>query len=301
MGKWLMYMYSCSIILLLLRAIIQLIFFTPKAAPFDPTRNQPFIGAIFASNVFCMLFHTISSNNAEAAGEETRGYLHGGLFIDFIGQKAPVSVGRLLALDLLIVGVDLVMLGLVVERVKTVEKARGGRGSGSGRGGDEESSSSDGEETRQDHDSEERGVLRQNNSRAASADGIELDEFENTHTPASTHNNTPNNDNEHTTLLDNLDNEPTTINHTTRTIHPLDSFASGETMLMDLGLLDIIRDQWRYTPSTSSSSSSSPPSRATTTPSNTTRYVPSVETAAFLRERFGLQISADGRVERIER
>lgn len=293
---------SCSIILLLLRAIIQLIFFTPKAAPFDPTRNQPFIGAIFASNLVCMLFHALSSNNAEAAGEETRGYLHGGLFIDFIGQKAPVSVGRLLALDLLIVGVDLVMLGLIVERVKTVEKAGGGSRSGSGRGGDEESSSSsDGEETRQDYDSEERGVLRRDNARAASADGIELDEFENTRTPASTHYNTRDNDNEHTTLLDNLDNEPTTTNHTTRTTHPLDTFASGEIMLMDLGLLDIIRDQWRYTPSTSSSSSPSSTSRATTTSSNTTRYVPSVETAAFLRERFGLQISADGRVERIER
>ena len=53
------------------------------------------------------------------AGEETRGYLHGGLFIDFIGQKAPVPLLRLLSLDFLIMILDFIMLGLIIERVKT--------------------------------------------------------------------------------------------------------------------------------------------------------------------------------------
>ena len=71
-------------------------------------------------------------------------------------------------------------------------------------------------------------------------------------------------------------------------------------MLMDIGLLDIIRDQWQYSPS-SPSSFSSRRTTSTTNSSNTptSRYVPSPETAAFLRERFGLQVSADGRVERV--
>ena len=75
---------SCSIILFLLRAIVQLIFFTPKASPFDPTRNHPYIGAIFASNLFCMVSHKLVAQ--PDVGEEMRGYMHGGLFIDFIGQ-----------------------------------------------------------------------------------------------------------------------------------------------------------------------------------------------------------------------
>lgn len=107
---------SCSIILFGMRAIVELIFFTPKAPPFEPTRSQPFVGAIIVSNLVCMLFHAFLIR--PEAGEETRGYLHGGLFIDFVGQ-APVSVYRLLLFDLLIFLIDFIMLGLIIERVKT--------------------------------------------------------------------------------------------------------------------------------------------------------------------------------------
>lgn len=301
---------SCSIILFLLRAIVQLIFFTPKASPFDPTRNHPYIGAIFASNLFCMVSHKLVAQ--PDVGEEMRGYMHGGLFIDFIGQKAPVSVVRLLVMDFLVLMIDFVMLGLVMERVKMVEITKGT--------GTETTPSGDGEPTQtpmpQDHDSEERGVLRGTRN---GEDGIELDELGSDAQAASTsrhthprHNNTTSedddDDNERTNLLADPETRPNNDdndhNHhmAARPTHPLDAFVTGELLLMDIGLLGMIRDQWRYSPP---SVLPAPSSRSSTTPSSSSpvrsRYVPSAETAAFLRERFGLQINTNGRVERIER
>jgi hypothetical protein len=254
---------SCSIILFAVRAIIQLIFFTPKASPFDPTRSQPFIGAIFASNLFCMISHNFFSH--PGAGEETRGYLHGGLFIDFIGQKAPTSVLRLLSLDVLIMLLDFVMLGLIIERVKTNDAI----------------SPSSTPETRQptapqqDHDSEERGVHRH----AAGEDGVELDDLGGN----AARRRSIDERLERTGLLDEPAEAPSVCG--AKDGHFLDPFAAGEAVIMDMGLLDVIRDQWRYSPA-----------GPTRRPS---AYMPSSETATFLRERFGLQVRPDGRVERI--
>lgn len=229
-----------------------------------------------------MIFHNFFTY-AEI-DETTRGYLHGGLFIDFIGQKAPVSVVRLLSQDFLIMVIDLVMLGLVVERVKTVD----GMGDSSSR----ESENEQGEETQQDHDSEERGVLR--NQRDDSIELDSLDSHTHTHTPSQTHNDNTTPDDERTNLLSDPSDD-----RAAKPIHPLDIFSSGEYMLMDIGLIDIIRDQWRYSPSSSLSSGQSTATSSSRT-SRTSRYVPSAETAAFLRERFGLQVTTDGRVERIQ-
>lgn len=223
-----------------------------------------------------------------------RGYMHGGLFIDFIGQKAPVSIVRLLLMDLLIMIIDFIMLGLVIERVKTVDASKG-------LATDERPSSTSGDDVQQDHDSEERGVLRRER---IGEDGIELDELDTTHTQP--HNTTTaddnDDDNERTNLLaDPSETRPDHHHHqmTTKPTHPLDAFVSGELLLMDIGLLNVIRDQWRYSPAAalSAQSSSTGPSSSS---AGRSRYVPSAETASFLRERFGLQISADGRVEHIE-
>ncbi|PWY70367.1 DUF1746-domain-containing protein [Aspergillus sclerotioniger CBS 115572] len=191
-----LYYMDCSITLFSLRAIIQLIFFTPKSPPFEPTRNQPFITAILGSNIFCMLFHHFCTR--PEASEATRGYLHGGILIDFIGQKAPIPLARLLFLDFLVLGLDLIMLGLIVERRTELL------------GGSEEAAGRD--------------------------------------------------------------------------AHPMDMFVSGQAVVMDVGLVDLVRDQWRYSPAAARRS---------------TPYVPSDQTAAFLRERFGIRVGPDGRMERI--
>ncbi|KAF7594483.1 hypothetical protein BBP40_009116 [Aspergillus hancockii] len=260
-----LYYMDCSIVLFAIRSIVQLIFFTPKAPPFDPTRNQPFVGAIFASNIFCMIHHNFF--NQPEAGEATRSYLHGGLLIDFIGQKAPISVTRLLLSDLLVLFLDLVMLGLIVERVKTTEATVATSIPGVIETPND-----------QDHDSEERGVLR-NTPAEPTSDGIELNELR----PRDEHADISMDERlERTELL--ADPSENGVGSGARNNHALDTFSSGEAVIMELGLFDIIRDQWRYSPAAAR---------------RTSAFVPSDQTANFLRERFGLQVNADGRLERI--
>ncbi|KAI9370726.1 hypothetical protein BJX61DRAFT_514388 [Aspergillus egyptiacus] len=266
-----LYYLDCSIVLFAIRAIVQLIFFTPKAPPFDPTRNQPFIGAIFVSNLFCMFFHNFFDQ--PEADETTRGYLHGGIVIDFIGQKAPVSVARLLLNDLLVMVLNMVMLGLVIERVKTAESR---------------DYTTDNTLTvqQQDHDHEERGLMRQETARESSPsqqtnEQSERREQDSHTTPPDTRARVTNEEDlERTRLLADPSENGGHMNHQ----HALDTFSSGEAVIMRMGFLDVIREQWQYRPSTLRRSSA---------------YVPSDQTATFLRERFGLQIGADGRLERI--
>ncbi|KAH8703584.1 hypothetical protein BGW36DRAFT_369576 [Talaromyces proteolyticus] len=252
-----LYYMDCSLLLFALRAIVQLILFTPKAPPFDPTRNQPFVGAIFSSNLLCMLLHLLFIH--PGAGEETRGYLYGGLFIDFVGQKAPVSRLRFLVFDALILLIHLVMMGLIMERVRTNGNAQTPNDGTAG--------TADDTTPVQDHDAEERGVHRHEENDTL-PDPIE-----------STLNDTP----EHTELLAEPDEDY--AGQGAKDIHPLDTFASGEAVILDMGLLDTIRDQWAYNPATLSRST----------------FTPSPEATSFLREHLGIEVGPDGRVLRIQR
>ncbi|KAJ5372279.1 hypothetical protein N7517_004285 [Penicillium concentricum] len=270
-----LYYMDCSIILFAIRAIVELIFFTPKALPFEPTRNQPFVGAIIGSNLICMLLHAFLIR--PEAGEETRGYLHGGLFIDFIGQ-APVSVYQLLSFDLLILLIDLIMLGLIIERVKT-----NGTPTPAPTTSNTDASTiattdatPDAEESQpQDHDAEERGILRED-------DGVE--------TMARAHDGS---DSPHSSGVDEeVEEERTTLladpadaesGSGARGEHPMDTFAAGEAVIVNVSFLGTILDQWRH-------------SNAQARP--TSGFVPSPETATFLRQRFGLQVGTNGRIER---
>lgn len=213
-----------------------------------------------------MISHTFFTHSE--AGEETRGYLHGGLFIDFIGQKAPIPLLRLLAFDTLIMVLDFIMLGLIIERVKTNEAVA------------PPSTSTPTETeapapTQQDHDSEERGILRQTSEPARGDDGVELHDLGSRPTEPRT---SIDEQLERTELL--TDHAEA---HRAKDSHFLDTFASGEAVIMDIGLFDIVRDQWRYSAATA-----------------TTRRAPYNETATFLRERFGLRVGPDGRLQRIE-
>lgn len=94
---------------------MQFLFLTPKPAIFpEPPANRPYIGAIFGSNVLCLLLHMWY--NAPSAGEATRGYLHGGLAMDFIGQKGPSSKVHLALLDILVLVLQIVHLSAYVLR-----------------------------------------------------------------------------------------------------------------------------------------------------------------------------------------
>ena len=213
-----------------------------------------------------------------------RGYLHGGLFIDFVGEKAPVSVFKLLALDVIILFMDMIMLSLVIERIKmtgdnnvsttpntTAPNETGTSGQG------------------QDHDMEERGVSAGpvSGNAAAPSPSVAADVTESdSNRPAPDGTQSAEDDMDSTITDTESETESDAESQGAMNSHALDVFASGEAVIMDTGLVDVVRDQWLYKPS-------SQPRRGA--------YLPSTEAANFLRQRFGLQISPDGLVVRVER
>lgn len=202
-----------------------------------PPAVHPYIGSIFSTNVLCLLLHIIFS--PPAAGEATHGYLHGGILIDFVGQESPVSRIRLVVLDILTWVLQLVILALVLERRKIATS--------SGSRSDAEQpvpSSSPSIFRRQDHDSEERGVLRPPSG--SFTENIELQPLLSGRTGADE-------DHERNELLRSVppsqspndyndeDGDPGVM---TLEEHPLDRFHSGQHVLADMFLLDVVRTQW---------------------------------------------------------
>ncbi|KAL1958890.1 hypothetical protein VTO42DRAFT_3443 [Malbranchea cinnamomea] len=248
-----LYYMDCSIFQFAIRAIVQLLFFTPKTGPFPETpNNQSYLVAILVSNASCILLHCLSAN---PAGEEiTRGYIHGGLFIDFIGQKGPISKSQLLVVDIVIAALQIIMLGMIIEKEKTKHSV---------------SPSSDSTATRtagpaqsqQDHDAEERGVLR--TGEHATGNEIELQEFRTANDER---------DAERGGLLAEISGEPG------RYRHPRDIFTSGEAVIMETNILGILRDQWSYTHATSGLRTGSATSRD--------------RARDFLRRRMGIHVRA---------
>ena len=106
----------------LVRAITQLIILSPRVpssfqapASIDPTA-QPLIGIIFSTNFICLLVHFFGSG--PQAGEITQFYNYGGIFVDFVGEKTPISKLRIILLDLLVFGIQIVMLAGLIEQTR---------------------------------------------------------------------------------------------------------------------------------------------------------------------------------------
>ena len=139
------YLYDNVTFLLLLHASCQVLY----------TRSTQLIPTVVAS-IISTLTHLL---NARPEGSKAlRGYLHGGLICDFVGELGPISHSRLLLLDITIVGLQLYYLAVSYE-LDTTKGAESGES----------------ETAPQDIESEEAGVRReeQDNS-AAQDDGIEL-------------------------------------------------------------------------------------------------------------------------------
>ncbi|KAK0633442.1 hypothetical protein B0T14DRAFT_420567 [Immersiella caudata] len=161
-----LYYMECSFPRLLLRIVPHYIFISPKESTLSLPAHRPHVFAIFLPNILCALFHFLVT--LPRASEATRGYLHGGVIIDFVGQKPPTWRLGLLAFDLIIWGAQCLMLAVHQEREKlrkvlipslqTVPTT-----------GTEAAT-----ETMQDHDAEERGVLRDEDGLMESDDSIEL-------------------------------------------------------------------------------------------------------------------------------
>ncbi|KAH0544178.1 hypothetical protein FGG08_001623 [Glutinoglossum americanum] len=238
-----------SIFRFILRATIQLNFLTPKPPIFpEMPKHRPYIGAIFSSNILCFLLHLLYAR--PEAGEATRGYLHGGMIIDFVGQKGPVPKLRLLVLDLVVLVLQLAMLSVHLKRQRlkaaspTVQRLS-------------PVAALDAEVTTpsvQDHDLEERGIHRNEPG------DIELQSFPPTHdSPAVRGRTGGDEDGERDELLaerreaqGESDSGP----------EPLTEFHHGELIAAEIHILDTIRSQWRNYENRSAPSESTSTTRA---------------------------------------
>lgn len=212
---------SCSFLKFIIRAFAQFVFLTPKP-PLFPTHpaDRPFIGSILASNLICIVLHALWA--PPSAGEATRGYLHGGLVMDFIGQKASTSRLYLLLLDVLVVVLQLVQMSVHITRQRLKE---GGAATTTTSGQQPAAPAS-----RQDLDSEERGVRR-------SEEGIEMQNLDPTGAAHSPTNNEDDDRTERDTLLSTTTLRP----HSDAAI--LDTFNSGQIVLGDFDIAKTIREQ----------------------------------------------------------
>ncbi|KAI9795818.1 MAG: hypothetical protein M1835_005140 [Candelina submexicana] len=223
---------DCSTFRFLLRALVQFFYLTPKPPLFpEPPKSRPYVGVILGTNTLCALLHFIYAR--PEAGESVRGYLHGGLMIDFVGQKGPVSKFWLLLLDLLTLTIQLLMLAAHIEHQRIKGLAHSGAGVTS-------SASQDGAATsNQNLDSEERGVLYSGHPNTTD---IELRTFAVRRDEGQAQWGSEEAEYaERAAML----NEAQSLDIEDLEDHPLDSFHTGEMVAVELHLFETIRKQYQ--------------------------------------------------------
>ncbi|KAL2143030.1 hypothetical protein VTI28DRAFT_428 [Corynascus sepedonium] len=152
-----LYYMECSFFRFILRLAPHYSFLTPKDGLLLPAEH-PHIYSIFVPSVLCIFAHLFLG--LPEAGEATRGYLHGGVIIDFIGQKPPTSRLAFLFCDLVILGSQCLMLAVHQERESLKKAVTPGLRTGSSVSDQADQPAATAATTTQDHDAEERGVLR---------------------------------------------------------------------------------------------------------------------------------------------
>ncbi|KAF2877243.1 hypothetical protein BDV95DRAFT_480721 [Massariosphaeria phaeospora] len=181
-----LYYLDCSFFWFFVRAVIHAALLTPLpdfALNRQHDEHKPFLPLILFAFTINFLLHLLYPE--PAAGEDTRGYLHGGLMIDFIGQQGPTSKWKLVALDICILVLQLTMVSVHVKRrdlKKRIAKISGGGSESRSAEGEQSNTGEHAEppmtnmDRDQDADSEERGVLRRTDTMSdAGADQDEED------------------------------------------------------------------------------------------------------------------------------
>ncbi|KAG9235763.1 hypothetical protein BJ875DRAFT_458364 [Amylocarpus encephaloides] len=227
------YYMDCSLFRLLLRGVNQMVFLTPRPAALqvDMIVHRPFTYAIFGPNILCMLLHMFTARSE--AGETMRGYLHGGIIIDLIGQKGPTSKLHLVFLDCLILMLQCVMLAAVVERER-LSKVMKAYATPNVAG----NSTRAPVPTMQDHDAEELGVVRDAETENGDIELQPLPSLTNPDSiPTSPEPALDIEDNDHTHLLA----EPPPREERG---DGLDTFWSGRVIIADFHVLRVIRRHW---------------------------------------------------------
>ncbi|MCJ1283785.1 hypothetical protein MMC26_003116 [Xylographa opegraphella] len=222
-----LYYLDCSLFRFFLRSLPQFFYFTPKPAFFPSAPpNRPYIAVIILSNTINILLHTISA--APDAGEAMRGYIHGALLIDFIGELGPISKTRMVLLDLIIMALQFVILAVVLEREELKKSMEGSLASAPSL--NEEEAGPRG----QDHDAEEQGIHR---SLAGEAGDIEMQPLRSTR---------PETGNDYQgSEMDTFIDLPLTIPGSSASEHPLDTFNSGQYIIANLHISETIRVSYR--------------------------------------------------------
>ena len=197
----------------------------------EPPRVQPYpVGLIIGTNIFCALLHLWVTR--PEAGEATRGYLHGGLMLDFVGQKGPSSKFHMVTLDLLLLAFQLVMLCAFIERQNLKRALASSADQVSGSSSTMPQGSGSNASITQDHDHEERGLLR---SASHTLDDIELQPLTSTGAAVRT-------GAEESAEPDERLTSTQSTRHTDA--HIFDAFNSGQMIVADFYVLDTVRSQY---------------------------------------------------------
>jgi len=216
---------SCSFFRFILRVLFQVMFLTPKPKFVPPTaKHRPYIGALIGGNIICTLLHIFT--HRPEAGELTRGYLHGGIIIDFIGQKGPTSKIHLVIMDLLITALQCFMIAVHVEEKKLKEVLAVPKAS--------VPPTTTGNMS-QDHDAEERGITR---NAGTTSEDIELQELPRSRTENGAQ--VMRNDDEQAQLLSDAGGRA----GEDAVDGPLDLYYSGNVIVGEFHVLHTLRGQW---------------------------------------------------------
>ncbi|KAK6208412.1 hypothetical protein LQW54_006893 [Pestalotiopsis sp. IQ-011] len=182
-----------------------------------PYFNYP-ISAIVGPNIFCMFLHLVTA--LPQASEISRGYLHGGVLVDFVGQKAPTSKFSLLLLDLVVLCLQCLMLSVNLEKDRVKKILNPPRPAEVNAATAAAAAATN---PTQDHDHEERGVLRDGPT-VDELDGIEMRPLR-----------SDNGDDEDASLLRRRDSNQEGLR---------DILASGNAILADFHVRTALRRAW---------------------------------------------------------
>lgn len=111
-----LYYMECSMFRFILRSVGQYLYLTPKdeSFPFLMPASPIHVCLVLIPNIICILLHIFVS--LPVGPDYHRGYMHGGLVIDFIGQKPPTSRIYYVLVDVMILAVQCLMLTVHTER-----------------------------------------------------------------------------------------------------------------------------------------------------------------------------------------
>ena len=76
--------------------------------------TRPYLVSIFFTNIICAFLHLVL--DPPAGTELSRGHIHGGFLIDFVGEPAPASKWKMLFIDTCIFVLQLLLLATIIEQ-----------------------------------------------------------------------------------------------------------------------------------------------------------------------------------------